>query len=93
MKNSENITSQEKPKSFANLKTKMLKNFDIKAYKNLPNYDVPLDYNTPEKKSKLKKYFIDVIKSSLHDVKKDDVNSTIKKLELILYYFTNMNNN
>lgn len=86
----QDMSNQDKIKSFENLQTKMLKNFDLKAYSNLPNFDIPLDYNSPEKKSRLKKYFMETIKSSLYDIKKDDVESAIKKLELILFYFTNM---
>lgn len=89
---SQNLSSAEnQKKTFSNLETEMLKSFDIKNYNDLPNFEIPLEYNTPEKKSKIKKYFLDTVRSSRYDIKeKDDVNSAIKKLELILYYFTNM---
>jgi len=89
-KNSEIIKSPEKVRLFANLKTNLLHNFKLENYKNLPNFQLPLEYNTPEKKSKIKKYFIDLAKSSLYDIKRDDLKSTIKNLELLLFYFTNM---
>jgi len=91
---SEKLSSPEKTKkAYSNLQTGMLKNFDITSYKNLPNFEIPLEYDSPEKRSKLKEYFKGIVKSSLSDIKKDDINTTLKKLELVLYYFTNMKDN
>lgn len=84
---------EKKTVKFNNLQTNMLKGFDLKRYKNLPSFDIPLQYNVGQNKGKFQKYFIEQAKAALNDIKKDDINSSIQKLELLLYYITNMQDN
>jgi len=89
-KASNDTSNTNKNKSYSNLETQMLKDFNLGSYKNLPSIEIPLDYNSPEKKSNIKRFFMNTAKESLQDIKKDEIQSSIKKLELLLFYFTNM---
>ena len=91
--NPEGITQNNRRKSFGNLNTDMLRNFNLNDYKNLPNLELPIDYESSSERVKVNKYFINTLNSTVNDLRKNDLEISIKKLELILFYFTNIKNN